>query len=238
MPAGTPVILISIDTLRSDRLPAYGYRGVATPAIDRLRRDGILFERAWAPAPLTLPSHASLLTGLSPDQHRVRDNIGYRLPGSGGKHLPQLLKELGYATGAAVSSYVVRGETGLAAGFERYDDELPTAQGELAVSAWRPGRQTVARALDWTRSVAGRPFFLFVHLFEPHLPYEPPEPFASRYPSRYDGEIAAADQAVGELVAELERLGVYDRALVILLSDHGEGLGEHGEQEHGILLYR
>lgn len=235
--AGAPVILISIDTLRADHLPSYGYRQVATPSIDALAAESILFENAYAHCPLTLPSHVSLLTGLLPPENGVRNNIGYRLDA---RHttLAGLLKARGYATGAAVSSYVLRRTTGLDAGFDSYSD-VETAAGTKAVGeVQRSGPETVRLALDWVRSVRERPFLLFVHLFEPHSPYTPPEPYRSRYGASYDGEVAAADAAVGTLVAGLRELGVYDKSVVVLLSDHGEGLSDHGEAEHGILLYR
>jgi arylsulfatase A-like enzyme/predicted Zn-dependent protease len=243
VPAGTPVVLISIDTLRSDRLPAYGYRGVATPAIDALRRDAVLFARAYTPTPLTFPAHASLLTGLLPEAHGVRDNVGYALPAKAieageAPYLPRLFRAAGYATGAAVSAYVLQGRHGLAAGFDFYEDGIEFQSGRGLGGLQRSGRETLAVARTWLAGAAERPFFLFFHLYEPHTPYQPPEPFASRYPSRYDGEVAAADAVVGELLAELRRLGVYDRAIVLLLSDHGEGLDDHGEDEHGVLLYR
>jgi choline-sulfatase len=234
---GAPIVLISIDTLRADHLPAYGYTGVATPHIDALARESVLFENAYSHCPLTLPSHVSLFTGLLPPENGVRNNIGYRLD-PGHATLARLLKARGYATGAAVSAYVLRRETGIDAGFDYYS-EVATAAGTRAVGlVQRPGEQTVRLALDWLRGVRDRRFFLFVHLFEPHSPYAPPEPFRSRYGQTYDGEVAAADAAVGDLVAGLRAMGVYDRSVVVLLSDHGEGLLDHGEAEHGILLYR
>ncbi len=241
--AGTPVVLVSIDTLRSDHLPAYGYRGVETPAIDALRRDGVLFERAYTVTPLTFPAHASLLTGLWPEAHGVRDNVGYpldeaRIAAGEIPYLPQLLRAQGYSTGAAVSAYVLQGRGGLRAGFDLYEDGIEFQTGRGLGGLQRRGGETLRPALAWVRRVAGRPFFLFLHLYEPHTPYDPPEPFAGRGRTPYDGEIAAADAVVGDLLAELRRLGVYDRAIVLLLSDHGEGLGEHGEPEHGVLLYR
>ena len=241
-PAGTPIILISIDTLRADHLPAYGYTGVETPAIDALRRDGILFRRAYSHTPLTLPSHASMLTGLLPGAHGVRDNIGYTLDrGRVARHelpfLPQMLKDAGYATAAGVSAFVLQGKSGLSSAFDLYEDTIEVRAGAGLGGLQRPGHETLQAVLPWLQGAAGKPFFLFLHLYEPHSPYEPPEPFKSRFASAYDGEIATADAVVGELVAELRRLGVYDRALVVLLADHGEGLGDHGEEEHGILLY-
>ncbi|HVT57732.1 MAG TPA: sulfatase-like hydrolase/transferase [Thermoanaerobaculia bacterium] len=234
-----PVVLISIDTLRSDHLPLYGYRAVETPAIDALGRDGIVFESAWSHVPLTLPSHLSILTGRLPGEHGVRDNIGYHFDPGKLDDLPMALGKAGYKTGGAVSAYVLRRETGVARGFDFYDSQIEVQLNEALGRSQRPGKETAAVALDWLRRVAGGPFFLFLHLYEPHAPYTPPEPFASRYKDNpYDGEIATADAVVGDVIAELERLGLYDRAVVILLSDHGEGLGEHGEREHGILLYR
>jgi len=235
---GTPVVLISIDTLRSDRLPAYGYGAVDTPAIDALRRDGILYERAYTPAPLTLPAHVSLLTGLLPPAHGVRDNLGYTVDGGRTPMLQQRLAVQGFATGAAVSAFVLRSATGIGEGFDFYDDDLEVAAGRSLQGIQRAGSETLERVRPWLRSVAGGPFFLFLHLFEPHSPYQPPEPFASRYAVAYDGEVAAADAVVGGLIAELRALGAYDRSLIIVLSDHGEGLGEHGEDEHGLFLYR
>jgi arylsulfatase A-like enzyme/lipopolysaccharide biosynthesis regulator YciM len=234
---GAPLVLISIDTLRSDRLPVYGYSGVATPAIDRLRADGILYRHAYSPAPLTLPAHASLLTGTLPPVHGVRDNIGYSLS----ETLPTLaerLGALGYRTGAAVSAFVLRSETGIDRGFEHFDDDLSWSGFAVMGDVQRSGLETLAAIDAWLTEVAGEPFFLFLHIYEPHSPYLPPEPFASRYPRAYDGEIAAADQAVGALTARLVELGVYDQAAILLTADHGEGLGEHGEAEHGVLLYR
>ncbi len=233
-----PVVLISIDTLRADRLPAYGYGGVETPAIDALAAAGLVFERAFSHSPLTLPAHASLLTGLLPPDHGVRSNVGYKLAGERLPSLARRLGELGYATGAAVSSFVLRRETGMDEGFDFFEDRIDLGAEPGAAGLQRRGPATLAAARPWLESVAGRPFFLFFHIYEPHTPYDPPEPFRSRYPRAYDGEVAAADAVVGELVAELSRLGVYDRSLVVLTSDHGEGLGEHGEDEHGVFLYR
>jgi arylsulfatase A-like enzyme len=234
----TPVILISIDTLRSDHLPAYGYRGVETPAIDAFRADSVLFERAYSHVPLTLPSHATMLTGLLPAQNGVRDNTGFHLAANV-PTIAELLKRNRYATAAAVSAYVLRRETGIARGFDVYDDQIDVANSGINIGrVQRSGKETAAIAERWLDSHGGRPFFLFLHFYEPHTPYDPPEPFKSRYAAPYDGEIAYADSIVGEFLDSLRRAGTYDRALIILLSDHGEGLNDHGEAEHGILLYR
>jgi choline-sulfatase len=241
LPDGTPIILISVDTLRSDHLPVYGYGGVETPAIDRLREDGILFERAYTHVPLTLPAHASLLTGRLPSIHGVRDNLGYTIDTAKTPLLQQILKDAGYATGAGVSAYALRRATGVGAGFDVFDDDVDLTVGSDIPdlqSVQRPGGETLNAVRPWLRSVADRPFFLFFHIFEPHTPYEPPAEYAARYPSPYDGEVAAADEVVGDLLDELRGLGVYDRALIVFLSDHGEDLGDHGEGEHGVFLYR
>jgi arylsulfatase A-like enzyme/Tfp pilus assembly protein PilF len=235
---GAPVVLVTLDTLRADHLPAWGYRGGATPAIDRLVRDGVRFSNAWTAVPLTLPAHSSLLTGLLPPAHGVRSNVGYRLDGEAHPTLAALLRSHGYATGAAVSAYVLRGATGIASGFERFDDALEVRESAPLGAIERPGGESLAAALGWLAGVERRPFFLWLHLFEPHAPYAPPEPFRGRFASAYDGEIAAADDVLGRLLAELDRAGLYERALVIVAGDHGEGLGDHGEAEHGILLYR
>src|SRR5436305_7422576 len=190
---GAPIVLISIDTLRSDHLPAYGYAGVATPAIDALRADSILCERAYSHYPMTLPSHTSILTGLLPPQHGVRDNVGYPLDGERFPTLARLLKAAGYETGGAVSTYVLRHATGIASGFDFYEDKIELQGGERLDDLQRPGAETVRLALDWLRGRADQPFFFFLHLYEPHAPYTPPEPWKSRYRERpYDGEIATA----------------------------------------------
>ena len=233
-----PVVLISVDTLRSDRLPAYGYTGVATPAIDALRADSILFERAYSQVPLTLPSHATILTGLLPSGHQVRDNMGYRLNTEVLPSLPRSLKDSGFATGAAVSAFVLRASTGISAHFDFFDDEIEVRTRTSLGNLQRSGFDTLVAAKPWLESVRDRPFFFFFHIYEPHTPHTPPEPFASRYEDLYDGEVATADAVVGRLLAELRQLGVYDRSLIIFLSDHGEGLWDHGALEHMVLLNR
>ena len=230
---GVPVIVISIDTLRADHLPAFGYRQVETPAIDALARDSIRFDNAYCQAPLTLPSHAVIFTGLLPYQNGVRDNVGFRLS----EKIPTLARVFqatGYATGAAVSSLALRADRGLAAGFDFYDDRFAVESPDE-----RPAPETVEKLTKWMETVSDRPVLAFLHLYEPHAPYAPPEPYRTRYAAcPYDGEIAAADAAVGRFVQFLKTRGLYDRAVVVFLSDHGEGLGDHGEAEHGVFLYR
>ncbi|MGE0640745.1 MAG: sulfatase-like hydrolase/transferase [Thermoanaerobaculia bacterium] len=237
-PAGrsAAIVLVTIDTLRADRLPAYGYDAGSTPVLDRLAAESLLFENAWSHAPLTLPSHASILTGTIPPVHGVRSNLGFRLEEGGPRTLAERLGAHGYATGAAVSAYVLRRSVGLDRGFEVYDDAL-LASGEVTLGEIRrPGVETVDRAVAWLRSVGSRPFFLFVHLFDPHAPYAGPGNVAHR--DSYDAGITAADAALGRLLAALTDLGRYDEAMILVTADHGEGLGDHGEAEHGILLHR
>lgn len=234
---GAPVIIISIDTLRADHLPLFGYKNVDTPAIDAFRKDAILFTNAFSAVPLTLPSHTSMLTGLLPPTNQVRNNIGYRLDPAV-PTIPKVLKSKGYDTGGAVSSYVLRGVSGLSQWFDFYDDGVVTKANMPIGTLQRPGGETSAIAQRWIGEHKQKPFFFFLHLFEPHSPYEPVEPFKSRYALPYDGEIATADQIVGQFIDQLKADGVYDDAIIVLMSDHGEGLSEHGEPEHGIFLYR
>ena len=229
-----------IDTLRADHLSVYGYRGVETPALLALAKDAVVFENAVAQVPLTLPSHATVFTGLLPFQHGVRDNAGYRLAKTK-TTLASFLRARGYATGGAVSAIVLDHGSGIAEGFDFWEDGVESRDASETVGrVQRAGSETERLLEEWITGLpAGKPFFAFLHLYEPHTPYEPPEPFKSRYAAvPYDGEIAAADSVVGRFVAFLEEKKFYDRALVVFLSDHGEGLGEHGEDEHGILLYR
>src|SRR6476469_2773084 len=236
--SNAPVILFSIDTLRADHLSSYGAKLVETPAIDRLAADGIVYENAYSHVPLTFPSHVTMLTGLLPFDNGVRSNIGYTLDPNAHATLPRLLAAHGYATGGAVSAYVLRGETGLASIFDFYDDSMEVWESATLGALQRHGDETVRVAENWLDGVHDKPFFLFLHLFEPHSPYEPVEPFRSKYTNPYDGEIATADAIVGRFLADLDRRGLYDKALIILAGDHGEGLGDHGESEHGVLLYR
>ena len=237
--SGAPVILISVDTLRADHLPAYGYGRVATPNIDALRHDGTLFRNAYATVPMTLPSHVTMLTGLLPPEHGVRDNVGFRFDAKAHPTIPLLLHNAGYATGGFISSYVLRGGTGLADAFDFYEDSIEGRPGARFADYQRPGNVTAALAEKWIDERADKPFFLFFHIYEPHVPYDPPEPFRSRYAaSPYDGEIATADAIVGSLLDHLKQRGIYDRAIILFVSDHGEGLGDHGEQQHSILVYR
>jgi tetratricopeptide (TPR) repeat protein len=237
---GAPVVLVTIDTLRSDHLPMYGYTGVETPVLSAFRKEALLFEKAYSNVPLTLPSHGTIFTGSVPAMNGLRDNLGYRL----NEKLPtlaELLKKAGYATGGAVSSFVLNGASGIGRGFDFWEDSIePSKPDEALGRVQRSGAETEKLLAKWLEGQSPeKPFFAFLHLYEPHTPYEPPEPYASRYKGReYDGEIAFSDELVGRFFDLLKKKGIYDRALIIVLSDHGEGLGEHGEDEHGIFLYR
>ncbi|HYT69532.1 MAG TPA: sulfatase-like hydrolase/transferase [Vicinamibacterales bacterium] len=235
--ANGPIILISIDTLRADHLPMYGYTKVRTPNIDAFAAQSIVFERAYSHAPQTLPAHASILSGALPFEHGVRDNIGFTLKPNQW-FLQRALHERGWPTGGFVSAYVLRAATGMNQGFDTYDSELPASSGELSIGqVQRPGEQTLTAAEKWlSQRDPQKPFFLFFHIYEPHKPYAPPDRFKSYDP--YDGEIAYADEIVGRLLDRLRAMDVFDRATIVLLSDHGEGLGDHGEQEHGLFLYQ
>ncbi|OLC46345.1 MAG: hypothetical protein AUH43_14390 [Acidobacteria bacterium 13_1_40CM_65_14] len=233
---GAPVILISIDTLRADHLPAYGYGAGSTPAIDRLARSGVVFDEAYSQCPLTLPSHTSLLTGRLPFHHGVRDNIGYTVADDE-RTLAARFKAAGYATGGAVSSYVLRHQTGIGRGFDFFDDLMEVAgTGESLSETQRDGRLTVDALAGWVDAHADQPVFAFLHLYEPHAPYAPPPSHVMAQP--YDGEIAYADELVGRFIDRLTARGLFDRSILAVVSDHGEGLGDHGEAEHGLLLYR
>lgn len=229
------IVLITIDTLRADRVGCYGYDAARTPTMDRLAKEGVRFEFCDSPIPVTLPAHASILTGLLPARHGVRNNLTYALP-SEVPTLPMLLQEEGYRTGAFVSAFPVNARFGLGRGFHEYDDRLPEAA-DVFEFRERAGSHTVEAALAWLRKQPDEsPVFLWVHLFEPHAPYIPPAPLRHQFAHPYDGEIAASDLAVGELLSSFEQLRSRDRVTAIT-SDHGEGLGEHGEASHSFFLY-
>jgi arylsulfatase A-like enzyme/Tfp pilus assembly protein PilF len=234
-PLGGPIIFISIDSLRADHLPAYGYTHARTPAIDALAADGVVFDRAYSHVPLTLPAHAALLSGQLPFETGVRDDVGATVP-PGTRLLPQMLRERGYTTGAVVSTSLLRKGTGVGQGFDFFDDEVPDAPGEMrAGPARRDGTASEQVAEHWLDGVGTARAFLFLHLDEPRRPFAPPDRFSEDAP--YDGAIEYADEIVGRLVRYLKDHQLYTRATIVLLADHGEGLGDHGEQQHGLLIY-
>jgi choline-sulfatase len=231
------LLLITIDTLRPDRLGCYGYSKIETPNLDRLARSGALFENAVTPTPLTAPSHASIFTGLYPTAHKVRDTGGFILD-SAHPTLAVILRQQGWDTAAFVGASVLKRHFGFAQGFAVYDDEMPKPD-PRAVSgeyAERRAGEVVDRATRWVAAQSGRPFFLWVHVFDPHSPYDPPSPFREKYRGRlYDGEVAYTDQQLGRLLAAAA--GKPGDTLIAVLSDHGESLSEHGEYTHGVFLY-
>jgi arylsulfatase A-like enzyme/lipopolysaccharide biosynthesis regulator YciM len=236
--AGYNVLVITTDTTRADHIGCYGNRSVETPVIDELARRGILFAEAVTPSPNTMPAHSSLLTGLYPVHHGVRANGTFKLDGKV-TTLAERLKEKGYRTGAVISAFVLDSRFGLDQGFDLYHDDLTKGmQYSPHMFRERAAELTNEPAVAWLRENTEQPFFLWVHYFDPHAVYMPPEPFRSDYAhDLYDGEIAYVDSQIGALLNHLEELGVRDRTLVIYTSDHGEGLGEHGEQTHSLLVY-
>lgn len=233
------LLLISLDTVRADRLGAYGYRAAATPALDRIAAQGARFTAVSSAVPLTLPSHATIFTGLLPPQHGLRLNGLGRLPPENST-LAEHLAGAGFDTAAFVGAYVLDRRFGLDQGFALYDDQIERARSGAAprLETERPADQVVDAAIAWLHGRPKTPFFLFVHLYDAHAPYEPPEPFRGRFADRpYDGEIAFADQQIGRLLDELAARGELDSTLVAVVADHGESLGEHGEETHGLLLY-
>jgi arylsulfatase A-like enzyme/Tfp pilus assembly protein PilF len=233
------LVVVTLDTTRADRIGAYGARDVETPVVDGLAREGVLFEQAVSVAPLTLPAHSSMFTGKFPPEHGVRDNGGFFL-GPEQVTLAEVLKGRGYRTGAFVGAYVLDSKWGINQGFDTYFDDFDLSR-TRAVSLsgiQRPGNEVVDKALPWIQAAKGTPFFAWIHLYDAHSPYRPPEPFLSRYKGHpYNGEIAFADSQVGRVISELQSLGLYDRTVVVVMGDHGESLGDHGEGAHGFFVY-
>jgi choline-sulfatase len=235
-PRPLSVLLVTLDTTRADRIGCYGRAGAATPNLDALAARGVLFRQAYAHVPLTCPSHSSLLSGRLPTRHGVRDNGGYVLAPA----IPTVAERFqsaGHRTGAFVSAFVLDRRFGLSRGFATYHDRVPPGraadQGDPSHRAVR-AEETVARAMEWLSTEPSRPFFLWVHLFDPHHPYEPPEPYASRFRADpYDGEIAYTDAQLGPLLDAAAARG----ALVAVVGDHGEGLGDHQEVTHSYFVY-
>ncbi|MFQ5743135.1 MAG: sulfatase-like hydrolase/transferase [Acidobacteriota bacterium] len=237
--AGPNLLLVTLDTTRADHLHVYGYPQIETPRIDRLAAGGVRFDQVASAVPITLPSHSTIMTGQYPLVHGVRHNGTYRLENAS-VTLAEVLRAVGYATGGFVSSFVVDSRFGIAQGFDTYTDfrDLEASAGQKPLlDLQRRGDKTVAAALEWLRRQQ-TPFFAWVHLYDPHSPYDPPEPYASRYRERpYDGEIAFTDEMVGRLLDGLEQVGHGGDTLVVVAADHGEGLGEHGEEWHTFFIY-
>ena len=230
------VLLITLDTTRADHLGCYGYTPAKTPNLDRLAREGIRFARVYCPAPLTLPSHASIMTGLYPVAHGVRNN-GHDLP-SGIKTLAEILKGRGYSTAAFVSSFSVDSRFGLDRGFDVYDDTFRSESPFKTQNEERRAEETFARFSRWLETNGTNRFFGWVHYFDPHLPYDPPSPYKEEFKGNpYDGEVAYMDRYVGALLERLKETGVLERTIIVIAGDHGEGLGDKVETGHGIFLY-
>src|SRR5437773_6005263 len=233
------LVLVTIDTLRADRLGCYGYSKIETPNLDKLAKKGILFENAVCQTPLTAPSHASMFTGTYPTVHKVRDTGGFVLQSSNAT-LAEILQEAGWDTAAFIGASVLKKRFGFNHGFTVYDDQMPKPPGSKmrGESAERPAGEVVDRAIGWLESQSGKPFFLWVHLFDPHVPYDPPSPFREKYMQRpYDGEVAYTDYELGRLFETVARKAPPEHTVIAVLSDHGESLSEHGEYTHGVFLY-
>jgi arylsulfatase A-like enzyme len=231
------VVLVTLDTTRADRLGCYGYAAAETPILDAMARSGVRFEETRVQSPITGPSHASILTGTNPTFHGVVGNL-QPLPATGVTTMAEVFGEAGYRTGAAIGAFVVASEWGLDRGFDVYYDELPLAPAGRASLPERRGASVVRDALDWIGLRPDEPFFCWVHLFDPHSPYAAPPEFAERFPgSPYDAEIAYVDHCVGLLRDGLDQLGVADHTLMVVTADHGEALGDHGEDTHAFYLY-
>jgi arylsulfatase A-like enzyme/Flp pilus assembly protein TadD len=239
--AGFNLLAITLDTTRADRLGCYGRVDAGTPVLDALAAGGVRFAEAVTVAPETLPAHASIFTGLLPPRHGVRINsesrLDVRLP-----TLAELMRERGYQTAAFVSAFVLDARFGLDQGFDLFDDAVEAAAGSTFAAGVNERRAdaTTDAALRWLRRRDGRrPFFAWVHYFDPHAPYAPPAPFAERFAGApYDGEIAFVDAQIGRLLAGLEETRQREKTIVVVVGDHGESLGEHGERTHSVFLYR
>jgi arylsulfatase A-like enzyme/tetratricopeptide (TPR) repeat protein len=237
------IVLITLDTTRADHLPCYGYSGVKTPHLDSLARQGIVFEHCTASSPLTLPSHVSMMTGMYPTYHSVRINGNTALSDEQ-TTIAEVLSGLGYQCGAFIAAFVLDGRWGLKQGFQHYDDKFDLRKYKhIDLGAiQRPGNQVMDAALAWLEEQKGNPFFAWIHLYDPHSPYEPPEPYYSEYSHQglsglYDGEIAFMDEQIGRCVSWLEKNDLSKNTMIILIGDHGEGLGSHGEGTHGYFIY-
>lgn len=233
------VVLITIDTLRPDHLHCYGYDKIQTPNIDSIAADGVRFEDAFTPIPITLPSHSVMLTGTYPMLSGMHDFSGNNLS----PDQPTLATELrarGYDTGAVIAAAVLDRRFGLNHGFDFYYDHFDfsrLAETNLDLME-RPANQVIDQALAWLARPRKKPLFLWVHLYDPHHPYKPPAPFDEQYKSNlYDGEIAFTDTQLGRLLRYLKEHGLYNQTLLVVSGDHGEGLGEHGEKTHGFFIY-
>ena len=235
-PRRPSLLLVTIDTLRADHVGAYGYGPSTTPTLDALARRGARFESAQSAVPLTGPSHATILTGHYPPVHGLRDN-GRSTLDARATTLAERLKGAGWSTAAFVAAYPVAAAFGFGRGFDTFSEGLSEA--EPGRVAERPADAVADAAIAWLRSrgKAGAPFFAWVHFYDPHLPYAPPEAYRAKFANAYDGEVAFADAQLARILDAVREMGREERTFVVVLADHGEGLGEHGESSHGLLLY-
>ena len=234
------VILVTLDTLRADRVGCYGFAGVATPALDGFAADGVKFEKCYSTTPLTLPAHTSIMTGTLPPFHGVRDNGGFVVPPAI-TTLAEVFKERGYETAGFVAAYVLDGKWGLNQGFDTYFDRFDLGKFEKISlgSVQRPANEVMDEALAWLEKAKDRKFFTWIHLYDPHTPYEPPPPYDKQYASHpYLGEIAFMDSQLARLRRFLEDNGLMSRSFLAFTGDHGESLGEHQESAHGFFVYQ
>jgi arylsulfatase A-like enzyme/Tfp pilus assembly protein PilF len=233
------LVVVTIDTLRADRLHCYGNQEIETPALDALAQRGALFEDAVAQTPLTPPSHASIFTGTNPNVHHVRNTGGFVLQASPAP-LATILQSQGWDTAAFVGATVLKKAFGFNRGFDVYDDQMPKPEKSLEEIEYPERRASVVvdHAMGWLNSQSGKPFFVWLHLYDPHEPYNPPAPFRDKYKKNlYDGEVAYTDQQLGRFLDAVAKKSPAGNTLIVVLADHGEGLGEHGEFNHGIFLY-
>ncbi len=235
------VLIITMDTTRADHIGAYGYQAAQTPNLDRLARQGVMFENSYSCVPLTLPSHSAFFTGRYPIANNVRNNGSYLLPEKE-ITLAEVLRDHGFDTRAVVASFVLLSKFGVNQGFSLYDDSLDTHEMIRNYKSEIPADRVYEKFSGWLGQNDGRRFFYWLHFYDPHTPYRPPLEFAKRFPADqkglYDGEIAYTDVWIGRVIEDLRRRGLLERTLVVVAGDHGEAFGEHGEQGHGIFCYQ
>ncbi|UCC39773.1 MAG: sulfatase-like hydrolase/transferase [Candidatus Aminicenantes bacterium] len=230
------VIIVTLDTLRADRVSCYGYSKAKTPNLDELAKNGVRFDNTVCQAPLTLPSHASLFTGLYPHFHQVRDNGSYYLD-KRFKTLAEIFKEREYKTAAFIGAFPVDSRFGLDQGFDAYDDTFREEERFKTFNSERRAEEVFLSFKEWFSENFNHKFFIWIHYYDPHLPYDPPSPYKEQFSDPYDGEVAYSDFYVGKIISLLKEKNAFDRTLIVIAGDHGEGLGEHREIDHGIFLY-
>ena len=232
------VVLITLDTLRADHLGCYGNKNVKTPHIDEMAGQGVLFSHAYTPVPVTLPSHTSILTGLYPVYHGVRNNGTFKAD-ENLETLTEVLKQNGFKSAAFIGAFVLDSRYGLDQGFDHYDDYLEKDPNHtFMVYNERTAGEVIKSANGWLEKNAQDRFFMWIHCFDPHAPYSPPAPFSAMYRHNlYNGEIAYTDYALGRFFAALKEKNILDETLLVITADHGEGLGEHAEKTHAIFIY-